>query len=70
MDFLKTHFATISIQAQQWTQHLYQKKHKAVIGEAIQAAFDKGWILSNVMTSVMDIFHFLHHAVRTSSDIN
>ena len=31
------------------------KKHKAVIGQAIQAAFDKGWILSDVMTSVMDI---------------
>lgn len=31
------------------------KKHKAVIGQALQSAFEKGWILSNIMTSVMDI---------------
>ena len=31
------------------------KKHKAVIGQALQSAFEKGWILSNVMASVMDI---------------
>lgn len=31
------------------------KKNKAVIGQALQSAFEKGWILSNIMTSVMDI---------------